>query len=335
MPKSNRWGIHPWVLIAAGLAVISPQAAYPWGQNGHRIVAELAERRVAPEVRTALAEILDGESLAQVSTWADDIRSFPPWDCAAPFHFVTIAPGTEYPGEGVPEGDAIAAVVYYADVVADRQADLESRRVALKFLVHLVGDLHQPLHVGRGCDRGGNLIDVEWFGESVNFHSVWDVRLIESEDLSFTELSDFIDRATAEEVAGYQESTPFDWAREAQELLDGIYSCDVRGDRCPCFCGGCEDGLSPFGGCVERKCTLLAAGPVVMSYQYKARNLPILRDQLVKGGARLAGMLSWILADDPTPPAAYQQVRETMHSLPNWPQARAALAGCDGSAEQD
>ena len=333
--KSKAAGCCHLALIVASLAFTSPRAAHPWGQNGHRAVAELAERRLAPATRSMIAELLDGRSLAEVSTWADDVRSFSEWDCAYPFHFVTIAPGAEYPGEGVPEGDAIEALVYYADVVADRQAEAERRRIALKFLVHLVGDLHQPLHVGRGCDKGGNLITVEWFDETVNFHSVWDTRLIESTELSFTELVDIIDRATTEEIAAFQDSTPLDWAREAQQLLDAAYSCDVQGDRCPCFCGGCEDGLSPFGGCLERECVLMAAGSVRMGYQYRARNLPVVRDQLVKGGARLAGMLSWIFADDSAPPAAYQRMRETLHGLPNWPRARTALAACDGSAAEE
>ncbi len=318
-------------LIAAGLALWAPQAAYPWAQNGHRVVAEIAERHLDPAVRDRITQLLDGRGLAEVSNWADDIRSFPEWGCAYTFHFATIKPGAEYPDQGVPEGDAIEAVVYYADVLADRDRSLDQRRMALKFLVHFVGDLHQPLHAGRGCDRGGNLIKVEWFGEMVNFHSVWDEKLIESENLSFTELVDFTDHADAAEIAAYQDSVPNDWADEAQQLLDAAYSCDTEGDRCPCFCGGCDDGLSPFGGCSERPCTLIAAGPVRMAYRYKARNMPAVYSQLMKGGARLAGMLSWIFSDQATPPKKYRDFHETMRGLPHWDEAEETLATCDGS----
>ncbi len=324
-------GASRLALIAAGLTLLSPQPAHPWAQNGHRVVAEIAERHLEPEVRDRIRQLLDGHSLAEVSTWADDIRSFPRWDCAQPFHYVTIEPGALYPDQGVPEGDAIEAVVYYIDVLADLDAPIEARRTALKFLVHFVGDLHQPLHAGRGCDRGGNLIKVEWFGETVNFHSVWDEKLIESENLSFTELADFADHASAEEVAGYQASTPIDWAREAQQMLDAVYTCDTEGDRCPCFCGGCDDGLSPFGGCLEHRCTLIAAGPVRMAFSYKARAMPLVYSQLMKGGARLAGMLSWIFADQAVPPEAYREFRTTLRDLPQWNAAAEAMRACDGS----
>ncbi len=317
-------------LILIGLTVVSPQAAYPWAQNGHRVVAEIAERHLEPEVRHRVRQLLDGRGLAEVSTWADDIRSFSKWDCAQPLHFVTIRPGTEYSSNGVAEGDAIKAVTFYTDVLLDRDASTDARSKALRFLVHFVGDLHQPLHAGRGCDRGGNQIQVEWFDETVSLHSVWDEKLVESENLSFTEMADFADHATAEDIATFQDSTPIDWAHDAQQLLDMVYTCDVTGDRCPCFCGGCEDGLSPFGGCLERSCTLIAAGPVRIGYRYKARTMPHIYSQLMKGGARLAGMLNWIFADSPTPPESYRDFRATMHALPEWSSAVAAMTACDG-----
>ncbi len=317
-------------LLAASLALWLPRAAYPWAQTGHRVIAEIAERHLEPEVRAEISKLLDGRGLAEISTWADDIRSTPAWKCAEPFHYVTVAPGATYPDQGVPEGDAIEALVFYADVIADRSAATSDRRTALRFLVHLVGDLHQPLHSGRGCDRGGNAIRVVWFDEEVNFHSVWDRRLIESERLSFTELADFSDHAAAEDLAAYQASTPLDWVREAQQLLDGVYTCHAS-DRCPCFCGGCDDGTSSFGGCQNRDCTLLVAGPVRLRYAYRDWALPVIRTQMVKGGARLAGMLSWIFSSSAKPPKAYRKLRKQMRDLPHWDAAAEAIAACDGS----
>ncbi len=333
MPSSNRTGAYHLVLIAASLVIWLPRIAHAWGTNGHRVVAEIAERYLEPGVRARITELIDGSSLPEISNWADDVRSFPVWDCALPFHYVTIEPGAEYPDQGVPEGDAIEAIAYYADVLANERVDLESRRIALKFLVHLVGDLHQPLHVGRGCDQGGNDIKVDWFGETVDFHGVWDRSILDSENLSFTEFADFADHASAEQIAAYQDTTPVDWAREAQRLLDGVYSCNVDGDMCPCFCGDCDDGLSPFGGCLKRECTLIAAGPVRLAYRYRTRALPMIYSQVVKGGARLAGMLSWIFSDH-RPPEAYRQMRKKMRKLPNWDQARKTMAGCDGSPQR-
>ena len=82
---------------------------------------------------------------------------------------------------------------------------------------------------------------------------------------------------------------------------------------------------------MRRHCTLIAAGPVRLAYQYKTRALSIIETQMVKGGTRLAGMLSWIFSDDPKPPEAYRQMRETMRKLPNWDQAEQAMASCGGS----
>ena len=79
--------------------------------------------------------------------------------------------------------------------------------MALKFLVHLVGDIHQPLHVGRREDRGGNLIQVQWFGEPSNLHKVWDEQLIEAEKLSFSEFAAFLTPPTAAEVEAWQQAT--------------------------------------------------------------------------------------------------------------------------------
>ncbi len=325
--RAPAWRLVPAVLV---LALCVPRAALAWGQNGHRALAEIAQRHLEPAVRAEIAELLDGRGLPEISTWADDIRSYPVWDCAKPFHYVTVAPGATYPDQGVPEGDAVEAIVFYAGVLTDASADLEARRRALKFLVHFAGDLHQPLHSGRGCDEGGNWIQVEWFGETVKLHSVWDRKLIESESLSFTEFADFNDHAGTEDVASFQASTPLDWVREAQALLNAAYTCHTR-DRCPCFCGGCEDGRSAFGGCQVRECELMAAGPVRLGYQYRAWALPVVRAQMVKGGTRLAGMLNWIFSGDAEPPEAYRQMRETFRGLPRWQEAEKALAACDGS----
>ncbi len=333
MPDPHRIGSGAFylALAAVSLTLWTPRIAHAWGKSGHRIVAEIAERHLEPAMRARITRLLDGSGLPEISNWADDVRSYPAWECA-PLHYVTIEPGARYPDQGVPRGDAAEAIVYYADVLADDGADLEHRRIALKFLVHLIGDLHQPLHSGRGCDRGGNLIKVDYFGEIINFHTVWDTTLIDSEKLSFTEYADFVDHADAEEITEYQDSTPLDWTREAQGFLDGVYSCHTDGDGCPCFCGDCDDGRSSFGGCQRRKCTLIAAGPVRLGYRYRIRALKVIRSQLVKGGARLAGMLSWILSDDAKPPKAYRKMHRKMHKLPNWGLTEKALAACDGSS---
>jgi len=317
-------------LAMALLSTAFAGALFAWGQEGHRITAELAQRHLDPAARAAVDEILGGESLAQVAFWPDEIKSYPSWDCAQPFHYVTVPVGAQYPDQGVAEGDAVQALVYFSDLLREREQGDPDSRIALAFVVHLVGDLHQPLHSGRGCDRGGNALKVNWFGDSVNFHTVWDSLLIQSENLSFNEWADFLDHADEGEVARVQSATPVDWVRQSQDQLDSAYTCFTGADRCPCFCGGCADGGSMFGGCATRECRLMAAGPVQMSYTYKTVNLEVVRRQLLEGGLRLAGLLDWIFAGPGEPPEAFARMADEIRGLGSYD--RAAMDACRGES---
>ncbi len=303
----------PLVLLAATI----PLLGYAWGQNGHRVIGQIAQRHLTPQASSEVRRLLGAETLAQISTWSDEIRSDASWRCAAPFHYVTLPPETDYFGNFARGGDAIRAIVYFEDVLSNPNSSLGDRQRALKFLVHIVGDLHQPLHSGRGCDLGGNQVRVSWFGESVNLHTVWDARLVESENLSYSEMTDFLDRAPPEQVTAYQQASPLEWAHEAQQHLDNAYTCHA-GDRCPCFCGQCEQGRSVFGGCTTSSCALKMSGDVQLGYQYIAHNLPIVREQLHKGGLRLAGLLNWALDDRVGAPAAYVELKRKITAIEGW-----------------
>lgn len=314
------------VLLAVGVWVLAPRPASGWGQTGHRVVGELAERHLSPPARRAVRELLDGHSLARASTWPDEIRAFPRWSCTSPYHYVTIPPGESYPGQGLPEGDAIDALTFFVDLLREPATPREQRQTALRFVVHLLGDLHQPLHTGLGCDRGGNDISADYFGETRKLHSVWDSGMVDSEKLSFTEFVEFLDLASPQRIRELQASSPLDWAEEAQALLPQVYTCYVKGDRCPCFCGdGCRDGTSVFGGCRAAECEWIAAGPVVLGYQYQAHNLPVVHDQLLKGGIRLAGLLEWVFTNRQAP-AAWEELASAMRELAE--SDRAAMASC-------
>ncbi|HUP42959.1 MAG TPA: S1/P1 nuclease, partial [Thermoanaerobaculia bacterium] len=145
----------------------------------------------------------------------------------------------------------------------------EDRVQALRFLVHFVGDVHQPLHVGRRADRGGNEILVLWFGEPTNLHSVWDGRMIESEELSFTELARFIDHPTPEELAAWRAGGYREWIAESFALRPEVYDL---GDR-------------------------------RLGYGYAYEKLPIVRRRLLQAGVRLAGLLETIFAPADSPPS--------------------------------
>jgi len=250
------------VTMISVLLLVASTAA-PWGAIGHRIVGRIAEQHLSPEARQYLQALLGSETLAQVSTWPDDMRSDPAWHHADPWHYVNIGDDETYEtAPKHPEGDVVEAIQRFSAVLQDSQAAPHDKSVAVKFLVHLVGDIHQPLHVGRREDKGGNTIQVQWFGVPSNLHKVWDEQLIEVEKLSFSEFAAFLAPPTADEVATWQQSTILDWVREAMRLRPQVY----------------------------------AIGDGQLGYAYSYKQMPTVKERLLRAGVRLAGLLNTIFA---------------------------------------
>lgn len=248
------------LLLAATLAA----PTFAWGPTGHRVVGRIAEHHLSPQAAQAVAELLAPEELAYVGTWADDIRSEAEWAKADSWHWVTIPDGKTYAeAEKNPTGDLLEAIGRFEKTLADRSAPRLERVQALKWLTHLIGDLHQPMHVGRGDDRGGNEIVVLWFDQPNNLHSVWDGRLIDKTELSFSELAAKLDHATPAEVRDWQKGSPLDWAKESQALRT---SCYELGDR-------------------------------RLSYRYLHDHWPTVEHRLLQAGIRLAGELDRLLGE--------------------------------------
>lgn len=252
------------------LAVSAPRPAAAWGPNGHRVVGRIAENHLSEEARTAVRELMGPESLARAGTWADEIRSDPAWDHAGPWHYINIADDeTLASTERNPRGDVLSAMERFEGVLRDPEAPRQERVEALRFLVHFVADVHQPLHVGRHSDGGGNGTLVLWFGEPTNLHTLWDTHLVEHQELSFTELARFIDHPTPEEVAAWQASGYEEWIAESFALRGRVY--DLGDHR--------------------------------LGYRYGYRNVPIVERRLLQAGVRLAGLLEAVFKET-TEPAA-------------------------------
>ena len=246
------------LLLALSLA----PPTFAWGQTGHRVVGRIAERHLSPEAAKAVAELLAPEELAYVGTWADDIRSEPEWGKANDWHWVTIPDGKTYAEtEKNPNGDLLEAIGRFEKTLGDRSAPRLERVQALKWLTHLIGDLHQPMHVGGGDDRGGNDILVLWFDEPSNLHSVWDGKLIGATELSFSELAAKIDHATPAEVRAWQAGSAIAWAQESQVLRRTCYELGNRR----------------------------------LSYRYHHDHWPTVEHRLLQAGIRLAGELDRLL----------------------------------------
>lgn len=210
------------------LCASAAQPAFAWGKTGHRVAAAIAEPYLSDRAKAAIEEILGPEDVAEGSTWADFMRASPDpfWqDEASPYHYVTIPKGMTYAEIGAPpEGDAVTALYKFMKVLRDDATTREEKQLALRFIVHIVGDLHQPLHVGDGTDRGGNDFAVVYYGRETNLHSVWDSAMIDGEQLSYSEMAEWLGRKiTPDEAAAWMDPNPVVWVNESAAIRDTIY----------------------------------------------------------------------------------------------------------------
>ena len=277
--------MKPWVFVAAATAGLLASPALAWGKTGHRVVAAIAETKLSGLSRAKIEEILDpGESLDEAANWPDEMRAAPGefWQkTATPWHYVTLK-GTVY-DHAPPDGDALEALGRFSKILQDPNASRQDKRTALRFVIHLVGDLHQPLHVGKCCDRGGNEVKVSFFGKPTNLHSVWDSLLVDDEQLSFTELAAKLERHISnEDVVRWWDANPRDWIGESAQIRDTVY---------PSTGDALKVGKGNAPGSV----------PAVpdLSYDYVFKFKPVMERRLSQGGVRLAAYLDAIFAQAP------------------------------------
>lgn len=220
--------IYKIAMSLAATAACLPSPAAAWGQTGHRVIGELADERISGKTRAEIATILGAEDLAEASTWADEERPNPAtfWQTeAGPYHYVTVPAGRVYADVGPPrEGDALSALERFSATLRDPGARQADKALALRFVIHIIGDVHQPLHAGRGDDRGGNDVKLRWFGEETNLHSVWDTRMLEGRNLSYSEYANWLGRQIdpAETIAWW-DADPQVWIAESTAIRDRIY----------------------------------------------------------------------------------------------------------------
>lgn len=249
-------------ISALAASVLFSQLAFGWGQTGHRAIGEVASHHLTKKAKKNIEKLLGAESLAIASVWMDEVRSDSLYDHTHDWHWVTIPEGEHYhETEKNPDGDVVEAIGRMKEILENEEVSDSLKIEALRFLVHLVGDLHQPLHVGNGTDKGGNDVKLKWFYKSSNLHRVWDSEIIDSKGLSYTELAQAVDHPSKEEVTVWQSGTVEDWAHEAVMYRPQVYNT-----------GDSEN----------------------LSYEYMYYNWDLIQLQIEKAGVRLAGMLNEI-----------------------------------------
>jgi hypothetical protein len=258
------------------LAASAAGPALAWGPVGHRIAGDLAEQKLCPAARTKVKSLGGGESLAELGEWADQIRDEPQWKMSRSWHYMDL-PDLP-PGAGLAEaraaidklvhprdGDLLTQLAHFSEVLANPTRPSDERAEALRFVVHFVVDVHQPLHVGRPSDHGGNDVQV-LFGKKgpVSLHHFWDTEVLPSRGPS-AKMRQRLDADLAALPVERANDPPAEWAAESLVLRATVY------------------GFRP-----------VAHGPATLDDGYVRAAQKIADERLVLAGARLAATLNTI-----------------------------------------
>lgn len=242
--------------------------ANDWGKTGHRIIGEIAERQLSDEVKDIVYDILDGESLASVSTWADEMRSNPDFDKYGKWHYVNLPLDKEYTDIEHTQDNVVTIIERCVTILKTPYIKKEKKKFYLKYLVHLVGDLHQPMHTGRYEDYGGSKISLTFKGRKgsdnrTNLHVLWDTNLIDDFKMSYTEWSTHLQNKYRKEVI--KQSNTLDWTFESHQWAKDIYKNTPDGSY--------------------------------LSYDYVYKYQPVLEKRLYYAGVRLGNLIQDIFGN--------------------------------------
>ncbi|HXO77657.1 MAG TPA: S1/P1 nuclease, partial [Puia sp.] len=200
-----------------------------WGGTGHRTIGKIAEKHLNPQAKAAVRDLLGSESLADVSTYADQVRSQDAYKYTAPWHYINMPTGLsrrDFNREVISQqkDNVYCALLSCKNDLTDSTKTREQKIFALKFIVHLVGDLHQPMHVSRSEDQGGNQIMTTFLGKPGNLHGLWDSGLLEHEGLSYEQLAEKVDHASDRQIRRWQHDDPLTWLYESYRISKRLYA---------------------------------------------------------------------------------------------------------------
>ncbi len=255
--------------LLLGLVIIYlPVKSMAWGAEGHRIAGLIAKSYLTPKARAAVKAILRDTSIAIASNWADFIKSDPNYNYLSSWHYIDLDKTYTYPDLQVylNHDTTVNAYTKLNFLIAElKKKNLPSNKklLYLRMLIHIVEDVHQPMHVGHTSDKGGNDIKVTWQGNPSNLHSVWDSGLIEFQQLSYTEYASAINFTTAAQRTQWQREPISKWIFESNQIADKLYD-EVK------------------------------SGDTLNGYKYNFTHIAVVNRQLLKAGVRLAGVLNQI-----------------------------------------
>jgi hypothetical protein len=251
-----------FVIIAV---IYAPLQTMAWGTEGHRICGQIAESYLTPQARLAIKKILGHESIALASTWADFIKSDPNYSYLSSWHYIDFDKAYTYPEmqeflKNDKNVDAYTKLNFLIAKLKDKDTGKQEKLLYLRMLIHIIEDVHQPMHTAHADDKGGNDFKVNWFNTPTNLHSVWDSQLIDFQQLSYTEYANAINVTTWTQRNEWQKAPISQWLYESNQIAEKLYTEIKPGDT--------------------------------LNYKYNFSHIDIVNQQLLKAGVRLAGILN-------------------------------------------
>ena len=252
--------------IAIVLIAYLPINAAAWGMTGHRIVGQIADYYLTSKARKAVTQLL-GESPAMASNWPDFIKSDSTYNYLSSWHYVNLPAGLDHNAvfnflETSKEVNIYNKIPEMIAILKDKNQTREQKKMAMRLLIHFMGDVHQPMHTARKEDLGGNKVNVTWFGQRSNLHRVWDEGLIDYQQLSYTEYAAAINRPTKAQLNQWRHDSLEESVYESYVACNKIYADTKADDK--------------------------------LGYRYNFEFVAMLNEQLLKGGVRLAQVINHI-----------------------------------------
>lgn len=253
------------VLFLALLFSYLPMKSMAWGMLGHRVVGQIADSYLTKKARKNIALILGDESLAMASTWADFIKSDRNYNYLSPWHYVDFDKQMTYPEMQSylkldTAVDAYTKLNLIISQLKNKNLEQDKKQMYLRLLIHIVGDVHQPMHTAHTADKGGNDVKLFWFNKPTNLHALWDSDMIDDQQLSYTEYTAWVNHSTAAQRETLQHDDISKWLYETSQISEKLYA-EIKPEA-------------------------------HLSYRYTFDHIAIANQQLLKGGIRLAGILN-------------------------------------------
>jgi len=258
--KKNTILLISWLILLTNCIPV-----FGWGSKGHYVIAGIAEDHLSRKAKKEVQKLLGGHTMVYYSTWMDEIRSDSTYSFTSTWHYANVDEGETYETmTKEPNGDVITATMLSIHQLKDKNLPDSVRSMYLKFLIHLIADMHCPMHAGRLSDRGGNNFPVKWKGTNTNLHSLWDTAIVEDAKIwSSIEWTTFMDIAmNKKRQNAIQSGEPLDWFMDTVDYAKDIYENTQRNEA--------------------------------LTQSYARKYTPLIEDQFLKAGYRLAGLLNTI-----------------------------------------